>query len=62
MFINYKISPYMQGDRHFLEQTLTWRWDRWNKHFLLNSGLAENAWLKGYKDFKFEMYSRKIRY
>ena len=29
---------------------------------LLNSGFVENAWLKSYKDFKFEMYWRKIRY
>ena len=34
------------------EQTLTWGRDRWNKHFLLNSGLDENDWLKSYKDFK----------
>ena len=35
---------YIQGDQHFLEQTLTRGWDRGNKHFLLNSGLVENAW------------------
>ena len=40
---------------------LTWSWDCWNKHYLLNIGLVENAWLKSCKDFKFEMYRRKIR-
>ena len=49
----------IQGDRYFLEQTLTWGWNRWNKHFPLNSGLVENVWLKSYKDLKFEMYWRK---
>ena len=29
-------------------------------HCLLNSGLVGNVWLKSYKDFKFEMYWRKI--
>ena len=56
------ISQCIQGARHFLEQTLTWGCDRWNKHFLLNIGLVENAWLRSYKDFKFEMYWRKVRY
>ena len=57
---NKYINIYIQGDRHFLEQTLAWRWDRWNKHFLLNIGLVENVWLKSYKDLKFEIYWRQI--
>ena len=56
------IIIYIQGDRHFLEQTLTLGWDGWNKHFSVNSDLVENVWLKSYKDFKIEMYWRKIRY
>ena len=53
---------HIQGERHFLVQTLTWGSDRWNKHFLLISGLVENVLLKSYKDFKFEMDWRQIRY
>ena len=60
--IFYNHPFYIQGDRNFLEQTLTWGWDRWNKHFLLNCSLVENAWWQSYKDFKFEMYWRKISY
>ena len=50
----------IQGDRHFLERTLTRGWDRSNKRVLFNSGLVENAWVKSYKDFKFEKIGEKL--